>query len=75
MLLGKIKDYVGLVLLATMLYATLLVIPLVEVVILIYQWFVPMAAKRRRRLLALTEILHAYNYSEVFLFAVVILSW
>jgi Na+-transporting methylmalonyl-CoA/oxaloacetate decarboxylase gamma subunit len=72
---GRAADFVGLGSLAALLVFTVLIVPVVQGGVLLYQWFRPMTRKTRGRVAVLLEILQAWQYAEVFLLAIVIASW
>jgi Na+-transporting methylmalonyl-CoA/oxaloacetate decarboxylase gamma subunit len=72
---GRTADFVGLGSLAALLFLSVLIVPLVQGGVLLYQWFRPMTRKTRGRVAVLVEILQAWQYAEVFLLAMIIASW
>jgi hypothetical protein len=73
--LGGIKDYVGLGMLSALLIITVLIIPLAQTAVLMYQWFVPMAGRKRRHVAIAIEILQAWQYMEVYVLSVIVATW
>jgi Na+-transporting methylmalonyl-CoA/oxaloacetate decarboxylase gamma subunit len=72
---GRTADFVGLGSLAALLFLSVMIVPLVQGGVLLYQWFRPMTRKTRGRVAVLVEILQAWQYAEVFLLAIIIASW
>jgi hypothetical protein len=72
---GQTADYVGLGSLSMFLVCTVLLVPVVQVGLLLWQWFCPMNQKRRDRVSLSIEILHSWQYADVFLFAIVVGCW
>jgi hypothetical protein len=72
---GRAADFVGLGSLAALLFLSVLIVPVVQGGVLLYQWFRPMTRKTRGRIAVLVEILQAWQYAEVFLLAMIIASW
>jgi hypothetical protein len=73
--LGGVKNYVGLGFLAFLFLATILLVPILQIMTLLFHWFAPLTAKQGRKVAAFLEILHAWQYSEVYILAVIIESW
>jgi len=59
-LTGGVGDYVGLGTLSVILVVSVLIIPVLQSLVLLVQWFVPLTRKRRYRLLVALEILQAW---------------
>jgi len=74
-LTGTAKDYIGLGSLTILLVMTVLVVPVVQAVVLLFQWFAPLTKKRRFRLSIVLEILQAWQYAEVYLLSLLVGSW
>lgn len=72
---GRTADYLGLGSLAGLLISSVLIVPIVQSMVLLYIWFTPMADRRRRRLAIAVEVLQAWQYAEVYLMSVVVASW
>jgi len=68
-------DYIGIGVLGCLVFATVMVVPILQVLGLIYQWFVPLTQNGRRRLSVVNEVLAAWQYVEVYLIALFIGSW
>lgn len=68
-------DYIGVGVLGSLVLATVLVVPILQALGLIYQWFIPLTQSRRRRLSVTNEILQAWQYIEVYLIALFVASW
>ena len=71
----KVGDYVGLGSLSILLVVTVLLVPLAQSAVLLYTWFQPITRKRRYRVMIVIETLSAWQYTEVFFFAVIVASW
>jgi Paraquat-inducible protein A len=74
-LTGGAADYIGLGSLSVLLVLTVLIVPVVQSLALLVQWFVPLTRKRRYRLSVFLEILQAWQYTEVYLLAILVASW
>ena len=74
-LTGRTADYIGLGSLSALIFLSVLVVPILQVIVLLIQWFAPITRKRRFRLSVLLESLQAWQYMEVYLLAVLIASW
>lgn len=72
---GGVGNHLGLGTLSGLLVVTVLIVPLVLSMGLLYHWFAPMTKKSRRRLEVALEALHAWQYVEVYLIAMVVASW
>jgi hypothetical protein len=72
---GRVADYVGLGSLSILLIVSVLLVPIAQTCTVLYQWLHPMTQRKRRRVSIAVECLEAWQYSEVFLLAVVIASW
>ena len=72
---GRFADYLGLGSLAGLLVLSVLVVPIVQSLVLLYIWFTPMEHGRRNRLAITVEVLQAWQYAEVYLMSVVVASW
>eukprot|EP00977_Amphora_coffeiformis_P009398 scaffold2179_cov165-Amphora_coffeaeformis.AAC.2 len=70
---GRVADYLGLGSLAGLLILSVLVVPIVQSLVLLYIWFTPMKHKRRTRFARTVEVLQAWQYAE--LMSVVVASW
>lgn len=73
--LDTMGGYIGIGILGGLFLATIMVIPILQALFLICQWFVPLAQTARRRLSVLNEILQAWQYVEVYLIALFVASW
>ena len=73
--LGGFGNIAGHILLGIVLLATVLLVPIFQAAALVYQWFKPMDDKQRRKLSTVIEILGAWQYSEVFILAIVVSAW
>eukprot|EP00534_Pseudo-nitzschia_fraudulenta_P007819 CAMPEP_0201146050 /NCGR_PEP_ID=MMETSP0851-20130426/7775_1 /ASSEMBLY_ACC=CAM_ASM_000631 /TAXON_ID=183588 /ORGANISM="Pseudo-nitzschia fraudulenta, Strain WWA7" /LENGTH=1436 /DNA_ID=CAMNT_0047421477 /DNA_START=89 /DNA_END=4399 /DNA_ORIENTATION=+ len=68
-------DYAGIGVLSCLFLATVLVVPILQSLGLVYQWFVPLSETGRRWFLVGNEILQAWQYIEVYLIALFVASW
>jgi hypothetical protein len=68
-------DYIGLGTLSILLIFSVLIVPLVQALALLRQWFLPATTKTRAKLSILTETLQAWQYAEVYIIAVFVASW
>lgn len=71
----RVGGYIGLSTLSALLIATVLVVPLLQSAMLLYQWFLPMTKSKRKRVIVILEVLQAWQYTEVFALSVVAGSW
>lgn len=74
-LTGGAADYIGLGALSALLIISVLIVPVVQSLTLLVQWFAPLNRKRRHRLSVFLEILQAWQYAEVYLLAILVGSW
>jgi uncharacterized paraquat-inducible protein A len=74
-LLSGIKHYIGLGFLAFLFLATILLVPILQIMTLLFHWFAPLTAKQGRKVAAFLEILQAWQYSEVYILAIIVESW
>lgn len=73
--LGTVKDVVGLASIAGLMILTIVIVPLVQVAALAYQWLGSLTEQRRASLEVFIEILSSWQYVEVYLLAVLISVW
>jgi len=73
--MNTVKDWVGLVSVCVVFILTVLVVPILQMIALMVLWLVPMTDKNKKRMLLVIEILVAWEYAEVFLFAVLLEAW
>ena len=73
--LGGAGDYIGLGTMSTLLLFTVLLIPLIQTVALLFHWFNPMTRETRRKMEILLEMTQSWQYVEVYLIATVVASW
>lgn len=73
--LGGFKYVAGYLLLATILILTVFAVPIVQALVLAYQWFKPMSDVQRERLNVVVEVLGAWQYAEVFILALLVSVW
>lgn len=74
-LTGGALDYVGLGSLSVLMIVSVMIVPFVQSLALLVQWFAPLTRKRRYRLTVFLEILQAWQYAEVYLLAILVGSW
>ena len=63
---GRFADYLGLGSLAGLLILSVLVVPIIQSLVLLYVWFTPMDYRHRTRLAIAVEVLQAWQYTEVY---------
>lgn len=73
--LDEFKQYIGLGFLALLFITTLLVVPIVQICTLVFLWMYPLASRRRHNVGIFLEILQAWQYVEVYILGIVIMSW
>jgi hypothetical protein len=73
--MGNLSDYIGLSSLSALIILTVLLVPILQAVVLLIQWFAPMTKRRRFRFMVTLEALQAWQYMEVYLLSVLIASW
>lgn len=73
--LDTIRSYVGLVSFSLIFAFTVLVVPILQTMAILRQWFVPMTTKQQVKMTTLVEILQAWQYAEVYLIAIFVASW
>ncbi|CAB9514500.1 Paraquat-inducible protein A [Seminavis robusta] len=73
--LGGITNYIGLAFLAFLFISTVLVVPILQIATLLFHWFAPLTSVQRKKVAVFLEILQAWQYSEVYILAVIIESW
>ena len=73
--LNTIGDYIGLTVLCCLFAGTVLIIPILQCIFLVMQWFIPLTTEKRRRLSIVNEILQAWQYIEVYLISLFVASW
>jgi Paraquat-inducible protein A len=74
-LLGGVRHYIGLSVLACLFIVTVLLVPVCLIVACLYLWFAPLSAERKKKLATALEVLQAWQYIEVYILAIVIESW
>ena len=55
-------DYIGISILSCLFLSTVMIIPILQSIALVYQWFVPLTTKQRTRISILNEILQAWQF-------------
>jgi len=73
--LDNTSDYIGLGILSAILIFTVFIVPLMQVLFLMIRWFVPLKKQGQYRNFFVTEALQAWQYMEVYIFAVIIATW
>lgn len=73
--LGTVGDWFGLGTLSILLIFSVLIVPLVQCVALLRQWFVAATPAQRTRRSIVIETLQAWQYAEVYLIAIFVASW
>jgi len=68
-------EKLGLIFFGTLFVWSVILVPILLTLSMLRLWFIPLTIKERKRMLDIAEILVAWEYSEVFLFALVILVW
>jgi hypothetical protein len=69
------RSYVGLGALSSLFVFTVLVVPIVQTITLLRQWFTPMTRRQRIRTSIRNEILQAWQYIEVYVLALFVACW
>ena len=73
--LSNTSDYIGLSSLVIVFLWTVLIVPILQLLLLILRWTVPMSDITRKRSFVATECLMAWQYSEVFILSIIIAAW
>jgi len=73
--LDTLSDYIGLGSLSLLLVFSVLLVPIVQGVTLLYQWSKPTTSRGKARIAIFIEILQAWQYAEVYLIAIFVASW
>jgi hypothetical protein len=73
--LGTPGSYIGLGVLSFLFLFTVLIVPMLQSISLILQWFYPMTMRQRTRMSITNEILQAWQYVEVYLIALFVACW
>jgi Paraquat-inducible protein A len=74
-LLGTPKDWIGLLSISLVFLLTILVVPLIQGLLLLYHWWLPMTQPRHQFFVALIEICQAWQFLEVFVIAIMVSAW
>jgi hypothetical protein len=74
-LTGGMLDFIGLGGLSFLMILSVLIVPIAQACALLVEWFAPLPKVRRHRLSVLLEILHAWQYTEVYMLAILVGSW
>jgi len=73
--LQSVKYYIGLASMAVVIILTCFVVPLMQIILVLWLWFGSLTAKLRQRILVGIELLQAWQYVEVYIISVVIATW
>jgi hypothetical protein len=73
--IDTIRSYIGLVSFSVVFTLTVLVVPILQSIALLGQWFIPMTTKQQTKMSVLVEILQAWQYAEVYIIAIFVASW
>jgi hypothetical protein len=73
--LNTAGDYIGHGTLSALLAFSVLVVPIAQSIVLVWQWFSLSTMKTRARIAILAEVLQAWQYAEVYLIAIFVASW
>eukprot|EP00934_Nitzschia_sp_Nitz4_P006159 Nitzschia sp. Nitz4//scaffold358_size24170//3784//11028//NITZ4_008429-RA/size24170-augustus-gene-0.44-mRNA-1//1//CDS//3329548996//6149//frame0 len=73
--IDSFPSYLGLFSLCTVLFVTVFVVPMLQSIALLVQWFFPATNATRARRATFIEALQAWQYAEVYLLAVFVSSW
>lgn len=73
--LGGFRNYIGLGTVVILFVATVLLVPIAQIMTLVFHWFAPLTPKRREKVALVLEILQAWQYVEVYILAIIIESW
>ena len=73
--LDYIGGYIGLGSLSTLVVLSVLVVPIVQALALIRQWISKSTRTSKARLSTFIEVLHAWQYTEVYLLSIFVASW
>lgn len=73
--LDTASDYIGLGTLSLLFVFTVLVVPLLQSLALLQQWYKPSTGDEKVKMLIIIEILQAWQYAEVYLIAIFVASW
>jgi hypothetical protein len=71
----RAADYVGLGTLSILLIFTVLIVPVLQSLLLLVHWFIPLTRTRRHQLSTALEIFQAWQYIEVYLLSLLVASW
>jgi len=71
----KAGDYIGLATFGALLFVTVLLAPIVQAGLLVYQWLRPLTIRQLKQLIVVNEIIQAWQYTEVFALSIVFGSW
>jgi hypothetical protein len=73
--LGTARAGIGMTVIAMLVILTVFIVPLIQTGTLVYQWFIPVSETRRGRVEVFLEILSSWQYTEVYLIAVMVSAW
>eukprot|EP00980_Cylindrotheca_fusiformis_P014861 scaffold4056_cov115-Cylindrotheca_fusiformis.AAC.5 len=73
--LDTVGDYIGLGTLSVLFVFTVLLVPLLQSLALLKQWFSASTKAEKEKMSIIIEILQAWQYAEVYLIAIFVASW
>ncbi|CAJ1942472.1 unnamed protein product [Cylindrotheca closterium] len=73
--LGTAGDYLGLGTLSVLFVLTVLLVPVIQALALLRQWFRPSTHEEMQKMSVFIEILQAWQYADVYLIAIFVTSW
>ena len=73
--LGGAGNYIGLAVLSALLILSVLIVPILQALVLLYQWFSSMSRRHRNRMSILVESLQAWQYAEVYVISLIVAAW
>jgi hypothetical protein len=73
--LGAVGQYIGIGTLSVLFVLTVLLIPIVEALALLRQWFSHSTRQEKMKMAIMIEILQAWQYAEVYVIALFLASW
>ena len=73
--LDYVGGYIGLGSLSTLVILSVLIVPIIQTLALLRQWFFSSTMKTKSKLTTFIEILHAWQYTEVYLLSIFVASW
>lgn len=67
--------YIGFFILSFLMVFTCTVVPILQALMTLWLWYIPMTMDRKRKVMWYIEIAKAWQYTEVFFFGCVIMMW